>query len=631
MFVIQVIPLIRATKIDTLSYYSSVSYPLGTFLSVPVRHKQHKAIVTEVKPVTESKSALKSANFTLKKLPEQKPLSVVPSNVRDTAEKLTEIYPASTGALLYQLLPPGVRSGDYQYPLVSSLVHNEDTAPQLLTAASKERFVAYRSHIRSVLARRGSVVFVVPTYAHLEQARKNLSQGIEDRVVIFSPSDNKLKQEKAYTAYEDTSLAKLIITTPTHAYLDRVDLLSIIIDRSASDAYRSNLRPYLDHRTALMAFAKVTGRSLIMGDILPRTEDEFKRRQELFSTYESETKRIAFTSPLTIIEQKDKSTPETPFSLFSKELKSRIDNVLTSKGRVFLYGARRGIAPVVTCIDCGYIFRCPESQTPYSLVKTTSKTGTEERWFISGTSGKKLRAADTCPDCGSWRLRSRGIGIQQVYDEAVENFPKSQVFLLDHITASTRKRAEKIIADFYECREAILVATQMALPYLSENGVSLSAVVSLDAARSNPTWRADENIFHLLLELREISSQEVIIQTRTEPDSVLDSAKQGSLEVFYDEEIKLREALNYPPFSTFILLTWTGDKDTVIHTETAIKNITKGLEGSFYSNPNSTSSKILRHALFRTEPQSKEKDDLMTKIKQLPPYIKIEIDPGRIV
>lgn len=631
MFVIQVIPLIRATKIDTLTYYSSVEYPLGTFLNIPIRGKDHPAIVTEVKPVTENKSALKNASFTLKKLPEQKPLSVVPSNVRRTAESLAEIYPASVGALLYQLLPPGVRSGDYQYPLISSLIHKEDSTPQLLSAASKERFVAYRSHIRSILARRGSVVFVVPTYAHLEQARKNLSQGIEDRVVFFSPTDNKTEQEKAYSAYEDTSLAKLIITTPTHAYLDRVDLLSIIIDRSASDAYRSQQRPYLDHRTALITFAKTTGRSIILGDILPRTEDEYKRRQEFFNTYESETKRIAFSSPLTIIEQKDKSTPETPFSLFSKELKSRIDNVLAGKGRVFLYGARRGIAPVVTCIDCGYIFRCPESQTPYSLIKTVSKTGNEERWFVSSTSGKKIRASDTCSDCGSWRLRARGIGIQQVYDEALEKFPKSKVFLLDHLTGSTRKRAEKIIADFYECRSAILVATQMALPYLSENGVSLSAIVSLDAARSNPTWRADENIFRLLLELREMSNQEVIVQTRTEPDSVLDCAKHGSLEVFYDEEIKLRKILNYPPFSNFILLTWTGDKTTVSATETIIKNITKDFEGSFYSNPNSTLDKILRHALFRIDTSTKDKATLLAKLKQLPPYIKIEIDPGRIV
>ena len=195
MFVIQVIPLIRATKIDTLTYYSSVEYPLGTFLNIPIRGKDHPAIVTEVKPVTENKSALKTLVL-LSKTTRTKPLSVVPSNVRRTAESLAEIYPASVGALLYQLLPPGVRSGDYQYPLISSLIHKEDSTPQLLSAASKERFVAYRSHIRSILARRGSVVFVVPTYAHLEQARKIYLKELKTGLYFFHRPTTRLSRRK---------------------------------------------------------------------------------------------------------------------------------------------------------------------------------------------------------------------------------------------------------------------------------------------------------------------------------------------------------------------------------------------------------------------------------------------------
>jgi primosomal protein N' len=631
MHVIQVIPLIRGTKIDILSYYSSTAYPIGSILEIPIRGKSHRAIVTSTELVSENKSSLKSASFTLRKLPEQTPTSLVPENISATAEKLSALYPSSMGAILYQLLPPDVRSGEYTYPIVSSHVHNEDTAPQILTAAAKERYVSYRSHIRSVLARRGSIVFVVPTSADIAYAAAHLTQGIEDRIVVFSPTQTKTARLKAYTSYEDTSLAKLIITTPSHAFLDRVDLLSIIIERSASDYYRSAQRPYLDHRTTLATYARTTGRSIIFGDILPRTEDEYKRRNEIYTTYNEETKRIAFPSPLTIVEQKDASTPEKPFALFSKELTARVENALEGKGRVFLYGARRGIAPVVTCIDCGYIFRCPDSQTPYSLVKTISKTGNEERWFVSGTSGKKLRAADTCPSCGGWRLRARGIGIQHVFEEASSLFAKHKVFLLDHLTASTRKRAQKIIDEFYATRGAILVGTQMALPYLMEHGVDISSVVSLDATRSNPTWRADENVFRLLLELRELSSQGVIVQTRTAPDTVLNCATYGSLEVFYNEEIELREQLQYPPFSLFALLSYTGEKSIVLQIEDTIKKITTGFTASFYSNPNSTDGKVLRHALFRIPEADKNKKQFLETLKTLPPYIRIEIDPARIV
>lgn len=631
MFVIEVIPLIRGTKIDTLSYFSATSYTIGTFLTIPIRGKEQRAIVTEVHTVSDAKSNLRSAAFTLKKLPLQKKPFSVPENVRQTAEALTKIYPSSVGAILFQLLPPEVRNGNYQYPTVSTLVHNEESSPKVLTAPAKDRFIAYRSHIRSVLARRGSVIFVAPTSTDIENAYKLLSPGIEDRIVMFSPNQTGRERMKSYEAFEDTSLAKLILTTPSHAYLDRVDLLSIIIEGEASDYYAGRTRPYLDHRTALITHAKVTGRSLFFGDILPRPETEFKRREEIYSTEGEETKRVAFTSPLTLIEQNDKPKPDTAFSLFSNILKERISSTTAGRGRVFLYGARRGISPVVTCIDCGHIFRCPDSGTPYSLMRTTSKNGNEFRWFVSTTSGKRVRASDTCTECGSWRLRERGIGIQSVYDECVETFPDKTILLFDHLTASTRKKAQDLITSFYADRGTILIGTQMALPYLVRKGVDLSAIISLDATRANPTWRADETVLRLLLQLRELSEKEVLVQTRTKPDELLGHAAAGTIENFYTDELSLRDALKYPPFSTFILLSWQGSDEAVAKVEAEVKKRTEGFNGKYYSNPLSSPTKILRHCLFRLLPKDVKTKELIEIIRTFPPYIKVEIDPNRIV
>ncbi len=631
MFVIKVIPLIKGTKLDTLSYFSSQEHQIGTFVNAPVRGKKYIAIVIEAESVSHSKTSLKSASFTLRKLPEQTNVTKVPDCVFKTAKELTKIYPCSVGAILYQLLPPDIRNGQHQYPLVSTMVHQEETSPQILTTTIQERYIAYRSHVRSILARRGSILFVVPTSVDIEYAQKHLSQGIEDRVVVFHPYQSRRDKKASYAAFEDTSLAKLIIATPTYAYLDRVDLLSIVIENSASDFYKNKNRPYLDHRTALMTHAKVTGREILLGDILPRTEDEYKRRSEFFITHNEETKRISFPTPLTIVEQKDKPSPDVPFRMFSKKLISRINNTLEGKGRVYLHGARRGLSPVVACVDCSYIFRCPDSNTPYSLLRTFAPDGEERRWFVSGTSGKRVRAADVCVVCGSWRLKERGIGIQQVYDECVESFPDRPVLLFDHLTASTRNRAKKIMSDFYDQKSAILVGTQMALPYLYLKGVDLSVITSLDATRSNPTWRSDENTFRLLLELREISNKEVLLQTRSEPDELLKLATLGRLESFYDEEITLREALNYPPFSTFILLSWTGEKTAVLRVEELIKTVTHKYPGDYYNNPTSTEKKVLRHALFRLPPNFKDNIEFIGILRALPPYVRIEIDPNRIV
>ncbi|MCD5381123.1 MAG: hypothetical protein LR008_00935 [Candidatus Pacebacteria bacterium] len=631
MFVTQVTPLIRGTKLESLSYFSSIEYTVGSFVEVPIRGKTQTAIVTETRSVSTTKTALKAATFSLRKLPNQPDPVVLPETIRDTASELAKIYPAAIGGILFGLLPPDIRNGSRAYPRPDLGNHNEETIPQLLTAKIDERYSAYQSFIRSTFAHRGSIMFVVPTAVDIPYAVKQLGTGIEDRLVVFSPSQTKRQRDTSYRKLVDTTTAKLIITTPSYAYLERVDLIAIIIEQSSSGHYVTKQRPYLDHRDALITYARVSGRSILLGDTVPRTEDEVRRRDERYLTYDEEAKRIAFTSPVSIVTQKDKPKPDLAFQLFSKELVTSVERALEAKGHVFFYAARRGLAPVVACIDCGNIFRCPDSNTPYSLIRTF-KNGEEKRWFVSSTSGRRVPASDVCPHCGSWRLRERGIGIQQVYDEWKNKFPDTDVTIMDSTTASTPKKAEKLAEEFFAKKSGVLIGTQIALPFLN-HGVDVSAIISLDAARSIPTWRADESLFRLILRLRECTVKEVVIQTRTETDNLMIHSTRGAIERFYDDEIALRKMLQYPPFSTFILLTWIGTVSSVLELAKPIMTILGDHEVQYYNDPNSTKDKTQRHGLIRI-PQGEGAaiyPDLLAKLRSLPPYVKVEINPERIV
>lgn len=630
MYVIQVIPLMRGTMLESLSYFSSVSYEPGTFLEVPIRGKKQLAMTTGAEPVSHTKTALKAATFSLRKLPIQKNVTAVPHALYKTAELLTKRYPASLGSILFTLIPPEVRSGARAFLSTKHIVAEEETTPQVLMARLDDRFLAYQSHIRSSFARRGSVLFIVPTTTDISHAVKELGHGIADRIIVLKTTDTKKKQEESIAALKDMSFPKLIITTPSHAYVEREDILSIIIEQSASAHYVDRRRPYLDHREALILLAKEAGRSLILGDTVVRTEDEARRRTDQYLTYGEELKRMVFPAPLTVIKQNDKPSTEVPFQLFSPGLITAVTRTLEGNGHVFLYSARRGLAPVVACIDCGYIFRCPDSRTPYSLVRT-QKTGVEERWFVSSTSGRRVRAADTCDNCGSWRLRERGIGIQQVYDEWKEKVPGTDITIIDHTIAPTGIKAQKIISGFYAKKSGILIGTQIALPYLNR-GVDLSAIISLDAARSTPTWRADESLFRLLIKLRECTSKEVLVQTRSDPDPLVSYASRGASERFFDDEIALREQLKYPPFARFILLTWSGTHAVVADAEKVVRMIMDSPAVQYYTNPHSTPTETHRHGFIRVDAEDTTTyEQLIDKARHLPPYIKIEINPERIV
>ncbi len=626
MYVISVIPLSRQATLDALSYYCSTSYQLGTVIEVPLRKKTISALVIAVEPVSAAKTALKTATFSLRKLATQVNPPSLPQNVIKTAEKLTTTNPATLGSILYSILPPDIRSGSRPYPFTKSYENEFDATPTVLTDTRQNRFMAYRSLIRQAFAHRGSVLFVVPTSAAVRNARVLLETGIEKRIVTFSSTHTKKQIDASYEAFTDFSSAKLIITTPNFALLDRHDITTIIIEESGSQHYKTRTRPYLDARDMLMTYATVTKRTLLFGDILPRTEEEAWRREERYQTHEEHPHRLNFSSSCTIAAHQP--SVEKVIPIFTPELVDAITRTTVNKGRSFLLSARRGLAPLVLCIDCGHVFRCPDSGAPYTLF-STNKNGVEERWFYSTPTGQKVRASDTCPDCGSWRLREQGIGIQQVVAHARKLFPKNPLFVFDHTTATTHLKAKKIAEQFYASKGGILIGTNMALPYLTED-IELTGVISYEAMRTMPTWRAEETVLATLLALREQTSHECLIQTRSETDPLLKHFERGLIDEFYDEEIGMRQVLNYPPFAQFVLLTWQGDKVAIKALEEQITTLLAKYDPQCYSTP-LPGAKLTRHALIRVSHKDWPDQKLMDKLRSLPPMIRIEVGPERII
>jgi len=628
MYIIEVIPLTRANTIESLSYYCAEKYTPGALIEIPVRKKFLQGVVISVKPVSAAKTAIRAATFSLRKLESQENPPCLPESLMKTAFELSKVTPAHIGGILFALLPPDVRSGVRQYPHTTNYSNEESYTPSILSGTKHDRYISYRSHIRQAFAHRGSVIFVVPTSAAVQNAKEALEHGIEKRVITFSSTHTKRQIDKSYEGFNDLSSAKLVITTPNFAFLDRHDTTTIIVDECGSSHYKARTRPYLDARDALKTYAKITKRSILLGDTLPRTEEEVLRRDDTYETFEEHPKRLTFESTFTV-SQHEKKEGEKNFAIFTPEVVEAIQRTVKSKNRAFLFAARKGLAPLVLCYDCGHIFRCPDSGAPYSLLQTGHGEAAE-RWFVSSTSGKKVRASDTCPDCGSWRLREQGIGIQQVVTHARKLFKDAPIIIFDHTTATTHTKARTLVKQFYETKGAIMIGTSMSLPYLTKP-IALTCITSYEAARAIPTWRAEETLLSLLLSLREKTSNECFVQTRTDPDYLLKYAERGLIDEFYTEEIMMRQALSYPPYAVFVLLTWQGTQVQVLEAQEYIDAQLSPNEVQYYNAPLTTSKGLTRHGLIRIQIDNWPDTELVQKLRSLPPSIKIEISPDKII
>jgi len=90
--------------------------------------------------------------------------------------------------------------------------------------------------------------------------------------------------------------------------------------------------------------------------------------------------------------------------------------------------------------------------------------------------------------------------------------------------------------------------------------------------------------------------------------------------------------VQYPPVCTFILLTWAGSLEASNNAEALITNTLRDEQIQCYNHPHSTESKVMRHGLIRLNPEDKAAYiDTLDRLRSLPPYVKIEVNPERIV
>ncbi len=635
MFTISVIPLARGSNLDCLTYFSKHEYPLGTLLQVPVRSRQLTGIVIKSEAVSTAKTALRSATFSLKKLPPQKQVTSLPPSFMETAQSITKNTPYSLSSILHTLLPTDIRNGDTPYPLLTPdlrIPEFEYLEPQVLLASSSDRLVAYQSIIRKVFAQEQSVLLVTPHTITAEYLRDRLGKGIKDRLVCLTTHQSKKQRIEAYQGFMDSSQSKLIIANPNFAFLDRADISTIIIDESASPQYQLLTRPYLDYVELLKHWTKTTKQNLILSDLLIHPEDEQKRRDDFYQSLGEFPKRLPHRCKIDIDVAEKRTSHEQPFQLFTTTNLQKIKDVLAGRNNVFIHAAHRGLAPVVACLDCGETARDPDSGSPFSLLRTHDSEGNEKRWFVSATSGRRIPAADTCAYCGSWRLRERGLGIQYIVEELKATLGEVPLLVFDHLSAGTYPKAKKLAKEISDAKGVLIIGTSMIIPYLSDN-LHLSIISSVDALRSTPTWRADELLMRSLLQIAEKTTHQMIVQTRQEPDGLLKYAVQGAIEKYYNDELALREQLHYPPFTNFFLLTWQGKSEAIQKIEAFLKDLLVDYkkESQFYYSPLMTKNgSRTRHCLLRT-PRGRDTTSLLEKLRGLPPVVAMRLNPDRII
>ncbi len=168
--------------------------------------------------------------------------------------------------------------------------------------------------------------------------------------------------------------------------------------------------------------------------------------------------------------------------------------------------------------------------------------------------GRSEKVPHNCPECGSKYIRYFGTGTEKLQEAVQQQFQDFTVDRLDLDTVKQRGELNKKLRAFKKNETNILIGTQIIAKGLDFRNVGLVGIVSADVSLYIPDYRAPERTFQLITQAAGRAGRgdeigEVIIQTYDPDNYAIQFAANQDYDGFYKEEVFIRKALSYPPFS----------------------------------------------------------------------------------
>jgi len=635
--VVNVIPIARGIGRELLSYYTSRELRNGSLVDVPLRKKMVPAIVVSSEEATDMKAGIKSASWNLKKIKSESKGEFLTESYMDTVKDIADYYSATSGSVLSSMIPKFVFETS---PPKGKILESKSKQGNKLSLESfvlqgtdEERLANHRSLIREEFAKGMSVFFCLPTIEDIRQISEILPKGIESYTFVLHGGLSSKEQTLRWNNALSESHPVLIIATGSFLCLPRADIGTIVVERESSPAFKIQLRPFIDIRTFAERLAKKSGNRLIFADNLLRTETIWRYKNGDLVEFAPLKFRTLTTADSQIIDMRKKSDDDDnePFKMVGNELKDLITETRNRSENLFIFSARRGLSPSVSCGDCGNIVSCTTCNAPVALHSSIDgkKNG---NFFLCHKCGEKRDADLSCVRCESWKLVTLGIGSAGVEKAVLESVKDAVIFRLDIDTAKTSKKAHDIVRNFLQTPCSVLIGTEMSLPYIQHIRIASSAVASIDALFSLPDFRINERVFRLLSSVKRIADRNFLVQTRLEDSGVLKHALQGNTLDFFREEIAERKSFGYPPFSTIIKIALKGEKLKVKKDTQKLVTHLKDFEiTAFPAFAENAKGDYTMHAIIKLSKDSWPDTKLLEKLRQLPPQFSINVDPDTLL
>ncbi len=482
----------------------------------------------------------------------------------------------------------------------------------------------YIEMIRRVVLRGRQAIMLIPEIALTFQTVMRFYRCFGDRVSIMHSRLSVGERYDQMTRAKEGNI-DVMIGPRSALFTPFPNLGLVVIDEEHENTYKSEQVPRFHARETAIARAEMEQASVVLGSATPSLEAMYRARTGSYRLLE--LKNRSGQQELAQVHTVDlrKELKDGNRSILSIRLQELMEDRLEKKEQIMLFLNRRGYAGFVSCRECGYVAKCPHCDVSLSSHRNKK--------LVCHYCGYEEEKSDTCPECGSRHIGEFRAGTQQIEDIVKARFSEARVLRMDMDTTREKDGHEKILAAFANEEADVLVGTQMIVKGHDFPNVTLVGILAADMSLYADDYRAGERTFQLLAQAagragRGQKKGEAVIQTYSPQHYAIVTAAAQDYGAFYEEEIRYRELMGYPPVENLLAVLVSCRDEALLETgcrylrEYALR--VKGREQVELIGPASPGigkiNDIYRKVLYL---KTKRYDTLVTMKNRLEQYIEV--------
>ena len=352
----------------------------------------------------------------------------------------------------------------------------------------------------------------------------------------------------------------------------------IILDEEQDMSYKQDESPRYHARVVAEAFARFQRAVLVLGSATPSLETYHRARTGELTLLAMPHRVGAVPLPEVACVDMRQELRLGNRHIISRPLEALIRQTLAAHEQIIIMLNRRGYSTFVMCRSCGEVIKCPDCGLPLVYHQRRAPQGGAPRGLLlCHHCDIRQSVPDTCPKCGSRYIKYFGSGTEKLEQELRALVPEARVIRMDRDTTGAKFAHQDILRRFRAGEYDILLGTQMVAKGHDIPGVTAVGIISADASLNMPDFRAAERCFMLITQtagragrrVRGARRGKVLVQTYNTEHYAVQCGIRQDYAGFYAQEIQLRRALGYPPFTRLIKLLFQAESEAAAREQAA--------------------------------------------------------------